>query len=71
MDTAVEQQGFRPDVTGQGPEESTVGALAAVLRQSAGRRHLESGGKEATSQGTNHGFFRGFLGFGATAAIMA
>ena len=71
MDAAVEQQGFCPDVTDQGPEKSTVGPLAAVLRQSAGRRHLESGGKEATSQGTNHGFFLGFLGFGATAAIMA
>ena len=71
MDATVEQYGFCPDVIAQDPEESTVGALAAVLRQSAGRRHLESGGKEATSQGTNHGFFRGFLGFGATAAIIA
>ena len=48
-----------------------MGPLAAVLRQSAGRRHLESGGKGAVSQGTNHGFFLGLLGFGATAAIMA
>ena len=71
MDATVEQQGFCPDVTGQGPEESTVGPLAAVLRPSVGRRHLESGGKGAAPQGTNHGFFLGFLGFGATAAIMA
>ena len=48
-----------------------MGPLAAVLRQSAGRLHLESGGKEAAPQGTNYGFFLGFLGFGATAAIMA
>ena len=71
MDAAVEQQGFCPNVIDQGPEESTVGPLAAVLRQSAGRRHLESGGKGAVSQGTNHGFFFALLGFGATAAIMA
>ena len=55
----------------QDPEESTVGALAAVLRQSAGGRHLESGGKGADLKGTNYGFFLGFLGFDATAAIMA
>lgn len=71
MDAAVEQYGFCPDVTGQGPEESTVGPLAAVLRQSAGGRHLESGGEGADLKGTNHGFFLGFLGFDATAAIMA
>ena len=71
MDAAVEQQGFCPDVTDQGPEKSAVGPLAAVLRQSAGGRHLESGGKGAAPQGTNYGFFLGFLGFGATAAIMA
>ena len=34
MDAAVEQYGFCPDVIDQGPEESTVGALADVLRQS-------------------------------------
>ena len=71
MDATVEQYGFRPDVTDQGPEESTVGALAAVLRQSAGSRHAESDRGHTVFQGTNHGFFLGFLGFGATAAIMA
>ena len=71
MDATVEQQGFCPDVIAQDPEESAVGALAAVLRQSAGRRHLESGGKGAAPKSTNHSFFLGFLGFGATAAIMA
>lgn len=69
MDATVEQYGFCPDVIAQGLEESTVGALAAVLRQSAGGRHLESGGKGAALKGTNYGFFLGF--FGATAAIMA
>ena len=34
MDAAVELYGFCPDVIDQGPEESTVGALADVLRQS-------------------------------------
>ena len=48
-----------------------MGPLAAVLRQSAGGRHLESGGKGADLKGTNYGFFLGFLGFDATAAIMA
>ena len=37
----------------------------------AGRRHLESGGKGADLKGTNYGFFLGFLGFDAIAAIMA
>ena len=71
MDTAAKQQGFCPGVIDQDPEESTVGALAAVLRQSAGGRHLESGGKGADLKGTNYGFFLGFLGFDATAVIMA
>lgn len=39
--------------------------------KTAGRRHLESGGKGAAQKGTNHGFILGFLGFGATAVIMA
>ena len=39
--------------------------------KSAGRRYTESDGEEAAPQGTNHGFFRSFLGFGATAVIMA
>lgn len=39
--------------------------------KTAGRRHLESGGKGAALKGTNHGFFLGLLGSGATAAIMA
>ena len=34
MDAAVEQYGFCPDVIDQGQEDATVGALAAVLRQS-------------------------------------
>ena len=34
MNTAVELYGFCPDVIDQGPEDSTMGALADVLRQS-------------------------------------
>lgn len=34
MDTAVELYGFCPDVIDQGPEDTTVGALADMLRQS-------------------------------------
>lgn len=34
METAVEQYGFCPDVIDQGPEDTTVGALADTLRQS-------------------------------------
>ena len=34
MDAAVELYGFCPDVIDQGPEDTTVGALADVLRQS-------------------------------------
>lgn len=52
----------------------TIGTMRFYLvigTKAAGKRHLESGGKEATSQGTNHGFFLGFLGFDATAVIMA
>ena len=46
----------------------TMRFYLVIGAKTAGRRHLESGGKEAVPQGTNHGFF---LGFGATAAIMA
>ena len=34
MDLALEQYGFCPDVVDQGPEGTTVGSLADVLRQS-------------------------------------
>lgn len=51
--------------TMEGENEDMIGP------KSVSRRYAESDGKEAVSQSTNHGFFRGFLGFGVTAAIMA
>lgn len=49
----------------------TMRFYLVIGAKSAGRQHLESGGKGAAPKGTNHGFFLGVLGFGTTAAIIA
>ena len=49
----------------------TMRFYLVIDAKAAGSRHAESDGEDAVPQGTNYGFFLGFLGFGATAAIMA